>query len=94
MAQQKNTFKVEEFKTWVNQQLKRTDDFANDEYKAGLCAALEHVLQNSNRYQGYNDNYWLQKGWQEWRNAGEPDFPLKDQFIYGPTGQRFNRHYY
>jgi len=94
MARKKLTFKVDEFKSWINQQLKRTDDIATDEYKAGLCEAIEHVLQKSNRYEGYNDNYWLQKGWQEWREAGEPDFPLKDKFICGPTGQKFNRQYY
>lgn len=94
MAKKKLTYKIDEFKQWVNAQLKRTDEFANDIFKSALCTELEHVLKNCNSYQGYNDNYWLQQGWNEWRAAGEPDFPEKNKFIYGPSGQRFNRQYY
>lgn len=94
MAHKKNTFKVQEFKAYINDQLKRTDTYANDNFKAGLCIALEHILKQCNCYEGYNDNYWLEKGAEEWLRAGEPDFPEKNQFIYGPTGQQYNRIYY
>jgi hypothetical protein len=94
MASSKKNFNVQQFKVWINQQLKRTDEFATDKFKSGLCIALEHVLQQTGQYKGYNDNYWQEKGFREWLAAGQPDFPEKDRFIYGPTGQKFNRHYY
>lgn len=94
MAREKQTFRVEVFKDWVNDQLKRTDDFATDRFKAGLCHALEYVLKQCHCYHGYMDNYWGQIGWQQWIEAGEPDFPDKEQFMYGPSGQKYARSYY
>jgi hypothetical protein len=88
------TVNVEDFKQWVNQQLERTDNFADDKFKAGLCSAVEHVLQTANRYHGYTDNNWIRTGYQEWLAAGQPDYPDKDKYVYGPTGQQYNRHYY
>jgi hypothetical protein len=93
-SKSRNTFNIVELKDWVNQQLERTDDFADDKFKAGLCCVIEHVLTTTNRYKGYNDNYWLKSGFQEWRKAGEPGFPEKNKYCYGPSGQRYNRHYY
>ena len=90
----KKTFKVDEFKNYVNEQLARTDEFANKEFKAGLCVALGTVLMKSNNYEGFNYNYWNEKGWKEWRNAGEPDFPEKNKYLYGEGGHEYNRHYY
>jgi hypothetical protein len=90
----RNTINVEDFKNWINKQLERTDPYADDKFKAALCSVLEYALKMANRYKGYNDNYWLKAGFDEWRNAGEPDFPEKEKYIYGPTGQRYNRHYY
>lgn len=94
MARSKRTLNVQEFKDYINKQLQRTDQFADDGFKAGLCVALEHVLHTANCYHGYTDNYWFEKGAGEWEQAGKPDFPEKDKFIYGPTGQRYNRRYY
>jgi hypothetical protein len=94
MAYKKQTFKIQEFKAWVNQQLKRTDKDADDRFKAGLCIALGHVLMRSGQYQGYNHNYWVEKGYEEWITAGQPDFPEKNPCIYGPSGQMYNRCYF
>lgn len=60
MGKQRKTFQVSEFKDYVNDCLKRTDDYATKEFKSGLCLALETVLHNSGNYEGFhfldNDN--------------------------------------
>lgn len=94
MSKGRRTFNIQEFKEYINHQLKRTDSFANDSFKAGLCTALEHVLHNANSYKGYNQNYWIEKGCQEWQKNGEPDFPEKDTYIYGPKNEKYNRLYF
>jgi hypothetical protein len=90
----KKTFRINDLLNYVNDQLKRTDQHASDSFKEGMCVLLEHVLNNAKAYEGYNHNYWLQQGYDEWVKAGKPGFPEKNQFIYGPTGQKFNRYYF
>lgn len=90
----KKTFRITEFVSYVNSQLKRTNEPTNDSYKEGMCDLLEHILHLNNAYNGYNHNYWLEQGFQEWITAGRPDFPEKNKFIYGPSGQEYNRKYY
>ena len=90
----KKTFNIQSFKAYVNQQLMRKDHQATDQFKEGLCVILEHVLMVANVYHGFNDNYWRAEGYDAWKAAGEPDFPEKNAFLYGPSGQRYNRHYY
>lgn len=93
-AKPKKTFRITEFISYVNSQLKRTNEPTNDSYKEGMCDLLEHILHLNNAYNGYQHNYWMQQGYQEWIAAGRPDFPEKYKFIYGPSGQQFNRYYY
>lgn len=85
-------YPIAAFKDWTNQLLASSD--LNDKFKAGLCVTLEHILHKNNCFHGYNDNYWIQKGCREWYAAGQPDFPEKNKYCYGPTGQQYNRHYY
>lgn len=81
---------VEQLKSWTNEQLKRTDEYADQKFKAGLCSVLEQVLRVTGNYNGYNHNYWNETGWKLWREAGEPDFPEKNQYI----GPEYDRVYY
>lgn len=74
------------------------------EEKQGVCELLEFVLHESGNYAGYNDNYWLTVGYKEWKDAGEPGFPEKELYIYGPKKKsdsrslpkydKFSRTYY
>jgi hypothetical protein len=50
-----------------------------------LASITEKALMAANEYRGFNYQYWLAQGCQEWRNCGEPDFPEKYFFIYGPS---------
>lgn len=94
MPTTKNTLKIAAIKEWINKQLERTDEFADDKFKAGMCHVLEHILTKANRYHGYTDNYWIRTGYHDWLAAGEPGYPEKEAYVYGPTGQKYNRHYY
>ena len=81
---------------WANKQLARTDDDANQGFKSGIFTMMNKILLDANCYQGYNYNYWMEKGADEWFAAGEPNFPEKDKFIYGgPVEENeYNRFIY
>ena len=89
----KKTAKVLDLLKYANEQLARTDKWADDQFKSGICVFIEHILRNANCYAGYNDTYWMKQGCKEWIAAGEPDFPEKDKYIFGPLG-KFSRFYY
>jgi hypothetical protein len=93
MRNKKSQFKVQEFKDWVNLNLKRTDDEATDNFKKGLCEALEHVLRECNFDIEYDYNYWKETGYMQWMKAGEPQGDQKQMYILGPSGQEYNRTY-
>lgn len=86
----KKTTNVEMFKTWANEQLKRQDEFATQEFKAGICIGVERVLHDSGNYKGYNNTYWLETGFALWNKAGQPDFPEKNKYI----GAEYDRVYF
>lgn len=97
----KKTFDVEEFKQYVNEQLERTDKHATEDFKSGLCVALGEVLHKTGNYKGYNDLYWNEIGWQEWRTIGKETevWEEKKLFIYGTPdskyrGSKYARRYY
>jgi hypothetical protein len=92
LTYQQDNVNVDDFKEWTNQQLKSVD--FNDKHKAALCITIEHILLAAHHYKGYNDNYWVQKGCREWFAAGQPEGEEKNKYMYGPTGQQYNRHYY
>ena len=101
MARNKKTFDVVTFKEYVNNQLARTDEYATEDFKSGLCIALQEVLFRTGNYNGYNDLYWNEIGWQEWRTIGKEteDWEEKKLFIYGTPdskyhGSKYARRYY
>ena len=101
MARTKKTFDVETFKDYVNIQLSRTDEHATEDFKSGFCVALEQVLHKSGNYKGYQDLYWEETGWNEWRTIGNQteDWEEKKKFIYGAPdskyrGCKYSRRYY
>jgi hypothetical protein len=100
MARKKKTFDVLSFKDYVNIQLARTDEFATDEFKSGLCIALHEVLHKTGNYNGFQYLYWAEKGWQDWYNSGQTEvWSEKKVFIYGTPdskyrGSEYARKYY
>ena len=104
MAKQrkKSTFDVQKFKDYVNEQLARTDDFAvlTEGFKSGMCTALERVLFDTGNYQGYQNLYWQEIGYNAWVEAGKPEeWDLKKKFIVGLIntkygGSDYARKYY
>ena len=51
----KKTIKVKEMLDWANRQLSRTDEFADEKFKAGVCCMIEHLLMETGNYMGYNE---------------------------------------
>ena len=93
----KKTIEVEKIKVYANSMLARTDKFATVEFKAGIAIMIELILMSTNNYRGFQYNYWNDKGYKEWHDAGEPNFPEKDKYIYGPKGKdnaEYDRTYY
>ena len=100
MAKRK-LFDVEAFKIYINAQLSRTDKYATESFKSGLCTALEEVLHKTKNYNGYQHLYWEEIGWKEWRTIGNEteDWQEKKKFIYGTSdskyhGCEYSRRYY
>jgi hypothetical protein len=53
MAREKKTVIVEEMLKYANEQLKRTDEDATRDFKAGISVMIGHVLHRANRYRGF-----------------------------------------
>jgi len=49
----RKTIDVLEMLNWANTQLKRTDEWAQAEFKSGICTMLETILMNSGNYKGF-----------------------------------------
>lgn len=87
----RKTFDVADFKRYVNEQLKRTDEYALQEgFKSGLCVALEEILRKTNNYQGYNSLYWLEIGFQQWLKEGKTEiWEEKKIYVLGTKESKY-----
>lgn len=47
------SIKVINVLNYANKQLKRTDEFANENFKAGVIAMIENVLMETGNYNGF-----------------------------------------
>lgn len=83
---------ISKLKDWTNVQLSRTDDYATQEFKAGIFTAVSNTLHATGQYNGFQHLYWMNGGCEEWYKAGEPDFPEKNRFIYGEGGKEQNEY--
>jgi hypothetical protein len=96
----KKTFDVQVFKQYVNEQLTRTDNYATEGFKSGLCVVLEEILHSTGNYNGYNDLYWLEEGCKKWWDDGQTEvWDEKKVYIYGTSnskygGCKYARRYY
>ena len=94
MAKRK-TVTVEYLKAEVNRVL-GLEHLSVDE-RRGMAHLLEHVLHDTGNYRGYNDVFWMSEGgFEAWKEAGEPDFPAKNQYIHGTEDgtDAYRRVYY
>ena len=70
-------------------------DTLTKEEKSGVCFLIEELLNQARRYKGFNYTYWIKLGgFEKWQEAGQPDWPDKAKFVYGPDGSDFDRFYY
>jgi len=81
---------------WSNKQMKRTDEFATQAFKAGIFMSMSRILMDLNKYNGFGYIYWSEGGYDEWHKAGEPGGAEKDKYIYGGSKEenRYNRFFY
>jgi hypothetical protein len=87
----KKNIKFEDFKEEVNRLLNVPENqHVTQEFKAGVCAMFEHFAMATGNYGGFGHTYWMQKGYQEWKEAGEPEFPEKRKYF----GLEYTRTYY
>ena len=49
----KKTIGVKAMLEWANHQLGRTDDYADEKFKAGISVMIEKILMDSGNYMGY-----------------------------------------
>jgi len=76
----RKTIEIDELKKILNEEIL----FVRSETeKIALRNVTEKILYKTGNYRGFNQFYWMERGHQEWREAGEPDFPEKDNYIYG-----------
>jgi hypothetical protein len=49
----RKTIEVQKVLEYVNNQLARTDEFADEKFKAGMCTMIERMLYDTKNYKGY-----------------------------------------
>lgn len=72
---------------WANKFFAESPDSLAEQRK-GVQSFLSACLMESNSYRGFNYLYWLAQGCDEWIDAGRPEFPEKERYIYGPSGDQ------
>jgi hypothetical protein len=75
---------LDQQKRWANELLASEIPQAA---KSTVATMIETLLMASGRYQGFQHNYWSELGCDLWYEAGKPDFPEKNKFIFGPNGE-------
>jgi rhodanese-related sulfurtransferase len=91
MTNGKKSIKFEDFKAEVNRILNVPENqTVTQEFKAGICSTFEHFAMATKNYNGFGHTYWMEKGYKEWHDAGEPEFPEKQKYF----GLEYTRTYY
>ena len=96
MSVQNRLIDINALVEWANIALARTDEHATQEFKSGIFTLTSKILVDVGCYQGFNYLYWDTIGYKEWKEAGRPEGPEKDQYIYGSLNNRneYNRFFY
>jgi hypothetical protein len=53
MARSRKNIEVLSVLNYANNQLGRTDEYADMKFKAGICIMIENILMKSNNYKGF-----------------------------------------
>ena len=53
MAKGRKTIEVKGLLDWANNQLERTDEYADVGFKSGICTMIERILMDTGNYDGY-----------------------------------------
>ena len=56
MSRPRKNIEVEPLLDWANEQLKRTDEYADTGFKSGICVMIERILLDAGQYNGYSHN--------------------------------------
>jgi hypothetical protein len=91
-ANTRNTVDVVELVNWANEQLRRTDEYADEKFKAGIFHTVRQVLFKTKNYEGFNYTYWYDRGFDEWKSDGEPID--KDPYMIADGGTEYDRFFY
>jgi hypothetical protein len=83
----RKTIDVQALKDYANNQLARTDAYATDEFKKGIISMIEKVLLDSGNYNGFDYVYWVTKGYNEWRETGQPKGEDCTNYVRGNMGE-------
>jgi len=75
----RKTIEVEEIKKRANDFMR--NGYFNAEQRKIIQSFVEAILMDTGNYKGLNYNYWLDKGYDEWIAAGQPDFPEKYKYL-------------
>jgi hypothetical protein len=77
----------------VNEFMRKSSDIATAE-RSLIQTLTESLLMAKGEYSGFNYSYWMDRGFREWDETGKPDFPEKDKYLYGPSGDRTRIQFY
>jgi cell shape-determining protein MreC len=86
----RKTIQVVLIKDRINELL--NSDYTQEE-KMILCNLLTEILIATKNYGGYNNRYWIDKGFRQWIEDGQPEGKNKvasDKYF----GPEFDRFYY
>ena len=84
MRTRRKTIEIERIKELANKFFRESKDEMMAERKA-LQSFIETILYETNTYYGFNYVHWLEKGFNEWIEAGEPDGKEKYKFFGDET---------
>lgn len=85
----RKTVKVQDFKDWANRAL--SNDGYDVMFKEAVWMSCSQVLHSCACYNGYNHQYWIKHGWDQWICDGQPreyDRGIADKYTYGPKGRK------
>lgn len=90
----RKTVSVDSLKTEINRLLALDPTRITVDQRKILSHLLENVLMESGNYRGYGHLHWMKEGgYEQWREAGQPEDASKAQFIYGSDSDDWRREY-
>jgi hypothetical protein len=74
MTAKRKTVEIAPLKEWANWLLAQPDsEYRNPMFRKGIATMLEKVLVDSGNYHGFNYVDWLDHGYKQWLEDGQPE---------------------